>query len=139
MAIICGPLFAAGITSQTIAAVAPAIVRIAVAGSTYEPDPAGKGAFLLPVRVDNPLTPEAADSIGIIRAGSIVDLLAFHPAHPYRWALRRDDAEWLGAIEPQYLDPAPVPVWRSPLAWLQAGCRGLVVLSPVAADRVTPR
>ena len=128
-------LLASGISQQTIATLMPAVARIAVAGDTYELDPAGGSVFLLAVRVDNPLTPEAADPAETVRAGSIVDLLAFHPAHPCRWALRRDAAEWLGAIEPQYLDPPPVPFWRSPLTWLRAGCRGLVMLSPALADR----
>lgn len=127
-------LLAAGIGLQTIAALVPGVARITVAGSTYQPDPTGGAAFLLPVRVDHPLTPEAPDPVNVVRAGAIVDLLAFHPAHQFRWALRRDDGEWLGAIEPQYLDPEPVPVWRSPLAWLRSGCCGLVILSSTPAD-----
>lgn len=43
-------------------------------------------------------------------------------------------ATWLGCIEPQYLDPDPVAIRRSPLAWLQAGCDGLVILSGDPAD-----
>jgi len=129
------PLLAAGISPETIAAVVPASTRIAVAGSTYQPDPDGGSAYLLPVRVDNPLSPEAGDPSETVRAGPIVDLLAMHPAQPGRWALRCDAAEWLGTIEPQYLDPSPVPVWRSPLAWLRADCRGLVLLSRDRRDQ----
>jgi hypothetical protein len=33
------------------------------------------------------------------------------------------------------LEPDPVPIWRSPLARLRAGFTGLVILSPVPADR----
>jgi len=128
------PLVEAGVSSQTMAAAAPAFCRIRVAGNTYEPDPYGGAAFLIPARVDNPVTPEARDPVEAIRSGEIVDILAFHPAYPRRWALRCDAAEWLGAIAPQFLDPPPIPVWRSPLAWLRAACRGLVVLSPEPAD-----
>jgi hypothetical protein len=109
------PLLAAGIEPRTIAALAPAMTRIAVGGATYQPDPAGGIAFVLPVRIDNPLTAEAADPAATVRSGKIADLLAFHPAHPLRWALRCDAAEWLGAVEPQYLKPDSVPIWRSPL------------------------
>jgi|SRR5690242_7910343 len=123
------PLIAAGVTWETIAKIVPANTQITLGGATYEPDPDGGAAYLIPVRVDNPLTPEAADPPEAVRSGAIIDLLAFHPAHPYRWALRRDAAEWLGPIEPQYLDPEPVEVWRTPLRWLQAGCHGLVLLS----------
>jgi hypothetical protein len=58
-----------------------------------------------------------------------------NPAAPDRWALRRGIASWLGACEPQYLDPDPVPVWRTPLGWLRAGCRGLVLLTEDKTDR----
>jgi hypothetical protein len=129
------PLLAAGISPRTIAMVTPAFSRIAVDGYTYQPDPAGGAAIVLPVRVESWVTPEAADPLKTLRDGAIVDLLAFHPAFPLRWALRRDAAEWLGALEPQYLDPETVCVRRSPLAWLRAGCRGLVVLSPEPAAR----
>lgn len=129
------PLLAAGVSPEAIAAATPAIARITVAGDIYQPDRAGGIAFLVPVRLDHPVTPEAADPAETVRAGAIVDLLAFHPTHPHCWALRCDAGEWLGAIEPQYLNPPPVPVWRSPLAWLRAGCRGLVILSTASADR----
>jgi hypothetical protein len=128
------PLVTAGITGETIAAIVPAYARIAVDGATFEPDPEGGAAYLIPVRVDKPLTPEAAEPTEAVRSGAIIDLLAFHPAHPYGWALRRDAAEWLGAIEPQYLDPEPVHVWRSPLDWLRARCRGIVIISRDAAS-----
>lgn len=128
------PLIAAGVTEETIDTLAVAIARITVDGLTYQPDPGGGFAYLIAVRVDNPLTPEAADPGETVRSGDIVDLVAMHPAHPLRWALRRHTAEWLGAIEPQYLDPNPVPLRRSPLAWLRAGGQGLVVLSRGRAD-----
>src|SRR5215475_141995 len=128
------PLVAAGITAEALAAIVPAKAQITVDGETYEPDPDGGAAYLIPVRADSRLTPEAADPPEAVRSGAIIDLLAFHPAHPYRWALRRDSAEWLGAIPPQYLEPEPVEVWQSPLDWLRAGCRGIVILSRDAAS-----
>jgi hypothetical protein len=128
------PLSKNGISAQTITAVAPAIARITVTGPTYQPDPCGGIAFLLPVRVESPVTPEADDPVETIRIGSIVDILAFHPTYRFRFALRRDTGEWLGAIEPQHLEPPPVHVWRSPIDWLRAGCRGLVILSREPAD-----
>jgi len=129
------PLIAAGVAWETILAVAPAFARINVAGAIYQPDREGGAAYVIPVRADNPLTPEAADPVETIRSGAIVDILAIHPRHPQRWAMRHGTAEWLGAIEPQYLDPEPVPIWRSPLRWLQAGCCGLVLLSEERESR----
>ena len=132
------PLLEAGIRQKTISIVRPAIARIAVTGGTYQPEPEGRYAYLLPVRLESADTAEAANPVEVLHRGSIVDLVAFHPKFPLRWALRRDAAEWLGAIEPQYLDPAPVPIWRSPLEWLRAGCRGLALLSlePTIAYRI---
>jgi hypothetical protein len=124
------PLIAVGVGWQAITDAVPAYCsNVKVTSSTFEFVEDGGSAFVLPVRVETPLTPEASDPAQAIRDGWIVDLVAFHPAHPSRWALRRGTAEWLGAVEPQYLDSEPVPVWRTPLAWLEAGCRGLVLLS----------
>ena len=128
------PLLAAGVRAAIVAMLQPATCRITVDCDTYRPDQEGGDAFILPLRADNPVGPEAADPEATIRAGAIVDLLAIHPSHPARWALRLGNATWLGAIEPQYLHPPPVSVWRTPLAWMLAGCRGLVLLSSDRAE-----
>jgi hypothetical protein len=124
------PLVAAGVDWRAITEAVPAFTAIAkVTDPTgFEYDPEGADAFLLPVRADDPMTPESTDPHLTVSEGAIVDLLAFHPLHPNYWRLRRGTAEWLGAIEPQHFDPDPVPLWRSPLRWLQAGCVGLVLL-----------
>jgi len=124
------PLVATGVTSRAITDAVPAHAGISVSkDNTFAFDEVGGSAFIVPVKLESPLTPEASDPIEAIRYGWIVDLVAFHPNHPGRWALRTGAAEWLGAVAPQYLDPEPVPVWRTPLRWLQAGCHGLVLLS----------
>jgi hypothetical protein len=95
--------------------------RVRVSAGLYEPVEDGGAAYITPVLVDNPLTPEAEGPQGCARGGGyLVDLVAWHPRRPSRWALRVGSATWLGAIEPQYMDPDPVAVRRSPLAWLQA-------------------
>lgn len=101
----------------------------------YQPDPDGGPAFLVPARVDSAITPEAADPVQAIRHGEIVDLVAFSAAFPNRWALRTGAALWLGAVEPQYLMPNPVPIWRTPLHWLGNDCSGLVLLSRDRRER----
>jgi hypothetical protein len=88
----------------------------------------GLFAFVTPVMVAWPDTPEAEHPAQAVRFGDLVDLVAWHPARPESWALRVGAAEWLGAIEPQYMDPEPVPVHRTVLSWLQAGACGLVPL-----------
>jgi hypothetical protein len=129
------PLVVAGIRWETIATAVPALACIRVSRlAGFQPDEGGGNAFIIPVRVENPITPEALDPAAAVCDGAVVDLVAFHPHHPDHWALRREAAEWLGAIEPQYLDPDPVPVWRTPLAWLRADCRGLVLLGDRASQ-----
>jgi hypothetical protein len=114
--------------------VGAAPIRVDKSG-LYEPAPDGRLAYITPVRIDNELTPEAEQPLSCARIlGHLVDLLAWHPRHPTRWALRTGAATWLGCIGPQYMEPDPVAVRRTPLAWLQAECDGLVILSNEPAD-----
>jgi len=108
------------------------IARVAVQGALYQPDEEGGVAIVTPVRVEHPVSPEARRPAIFARWGPIVDLVAWHPSEPLRWALRTGAAEWLGCIEPQCLAPEPVRVHRSVLDWLRAGCSGIV---PLSSDR----
>lgn len=109
--------------------------RIRVQGDHYWPDISGGNAFITPILCQSALTPESVAPDIYARRGAIADLLAWHPARPDRWALRVGSAEWLGCIWPQYINPDPVPIRRSPLAWFRGGCTGLVLLSGDAASR----
>lgn len=129
-------LYDAGATDRGIALAAPALARLQLhRGGLFEPDPEGTAAaFIVPVRVECPETPESPDPLAAITAGDIVDLVAFTPALRVRWALRRGTAEWLGACEPQYMEPEPVRLYRSPLDWLRASCDGVVCLATAPQD-----
>ena len=123
------PLRQAGIGGPGLA-VGPAFASIRIADGRFQLDAHGDAkAFVIPVRVGNPLTAEVNDPIKAVRHGTLIDLIALSPAYPNQWALRLGNAIRLGAIEPQFLMPEPVPVWRSPLGWLRNDCRGLVLLS----------
>ncbi len=129
------PLRQAGIGGPGLA-VGPAFASIRIADGRFQLDTHGDAkAFVIPVRVGNPLTAEVSDPIRAVRCGALIDLLAVSPSYPDRSALRVGNATWLGAIEPQFLTPEPVPVWRTPLAWLRNDCRGLVLLSPVRSEQ----
>ena len=106
-------------------------------GDLFEPDPDGRACLITPVCVHTALDPESSAPEVFCRVGAIVDLVAWHPEQPDRFALRVGDAEWLGCIEPQYLEPelTPVPIRRSVLSWFQAGCTGLVLLSRSRLDQ----
>lgn len=106
-----------------------------VDADVYEPDPrSGAWVFLTPVLVQDPANPESQSPEAYVRLGSIIDIVAWDPQTPRRWARRAGLADWLGLVEPQYLDPEPTRIWRSVLNWFRADCSGLVVLNqnPIA-------
>src|SRR5215469_18982285 len=97
-------LLAAGIPIEAIGAVCPAPTTIKFKGRRYWPDPAGGPAYVFPATAVEPGQPyllEADDPVWTVAAGPIVDLVAFSPFGPNRWALRTGAAIVLGAIEPQ--------------------------------------
>jgi hypothetical protein len=117
-----------------IATVAPAKMRIMrnAAGDRFCPNEAGDPAWCFPVRVLNPARPdeiESDDPLETVGCGAVIDLIAFHPRRRKHWALRTGVATVLGSIEPQYIDPAPVPVHRDVVSWLEAECCGVMLLT----------
>jgi hypothetical protein len=64
-----------------------------------------------------------------VREAAILDLIAIDPARPDAWRLVRGSVTVLGGIEPQYLNPAPVPIRPDPRDWLRADGEGLCLLS----------
>jgi hypothetical protein len=98
-------------------------------GGLYEPDPGGRWAFITPICAHYPQTPESERPDRGPIFGGVVDLVAWSERAPENWLLRVGSAAWLGSIAPQYMDPEPIPLWRSPVSWLRNGCVGLVVLA----------
>lgn len=98
-------------------------------GDLYEPVEDGPRAFITPVRGFPDGALESSDPDVALRYCDIVDLVAWHPMRPDRWALRRGSVVALGIVEPQMIQPPPVRVHRSPLAWLQSGGDGLALLT----------
>jgi hypothetical protein len=89
----------------------------------------GRLAFVVPVRVHESFSPLAADPWAAVRFGELVDLVAWCPKSPDRYWLYAGDAAWLGAVAPPHLDPFPVVVHPTPLAWLRAGAQGIALLA----------
>jgi hypothetical protein len=133
-----------GIPLRSIRLVRPVLIHIALKpdrcapAELYQPDPAGKPAWVVPVRTFDSAYPgewiETADPEIVVSQGTMLDLIAFAPAAPGRWALRLGEAAVLGAIEPQYLDPRPVPVHRDVTDWLRSGCSGIMLLTRDACE-----
>jgi hypothetical protein len=116
-----------------VACPVPAVARFADRKRLlYEPDEDGRAVWIVPCCCVNPLRPEeieAVDPLDVVATGKVIDLLAFHPGHRERFALRTGNAVVIGCVEPQLMDPARVPVWSDIGDWLRAGCNGIVLLT----------
>src|SRR4051812_42542092 len=78
------PLRQAGVGGPGLT-VGPALASIQVADCRFQFDPDGdERAFIVPIRIGNPISPEASDPVEAVREGEILDLLAFSPAYPMR-------------------------------------------------------
>ena len=128
---------------RTIRLVCPAPTRVRFmdkARSRFEPhEDGGFALWVMPVCVVDARYEEeieAVDPLRCVRKGPVVDLVGFHPGCRERFALRTGNGVVLGAIEPQYLEPEPVPVWDDVTDWLRAGCRGIVLLTNDRHQRV---
>jgi hypothetical protein len=124
-------LRALGIPDVTVARGFVGVARILPdKRGTYQPIADGCVAFVTPVRIGvDPSSPEDRDFALVPQYGELIDLVAWSPRDPRRWATRCDYGTWLGAIPPQYVQPEAVPMRRSPLSWLRADGTGLCVLA----------
>lgn len=111
-------------------------------GGLYEPiEEGGEGAIRAWIFPTNLL--------GTFERATPEDLIALAQRPPHRWRLRRGTATVLGAHEIERRSFMPARAWhkdlldgpteaplyirKSPLAWLKAGCKGVVVLDWRAA------
>src|SRR5262249_48616033 len=83
-----------------------ASIELDRAGHRYQPVEQGASAFGTPVRVgEDPTSPESVNFEIVPWLGETIDLVAWHPQYPNRWATRRGIATWVGSIEPQIMMP----------------------------------
>ena len=104
-----------GVPIKAIIAVYPARATIAFdcSGERLQLNDVDKAALITPVCCVDPKNPdavEAPDPLSVANAGAVVDLLAFRPEARNSPTLRLGNAPLPGAVEPQYLAPAPVLV-----------------------------
>jgi hypothetical protein len=117
------------------------IARIETSDSLYQPSEGGLGAIII--------------ITGLIAGGGHEDLLAFCPAEPDKWYLRKGVARWLGEWElgrrlvtvPTHIEPPalaspcrsddPLHIYSNPLEWLRNACDGAVPLIPKAYGDLT--
>lgn len=104
------------------------------------------GVFLAPIRPDRhwfDFDPDGVEAVVIEARGAdsveVVDLVAWLPANPGRWWTVLGAATVLGeafaASPTSGFGGAPLRLHRTPLAWLQAGCDGAVILDPNRGGR----
>lgn len=104
-------------------------IRLDKGGARWEPDheDGGHFAYITPLRVERPDTALSPEPWEAARFGELVDLIAWDPAAPQRWALRVGASSSLGSIP--WGEPFPATIRASPLSWLKADCDGLVLLT----------
>lgn len=128
-------LVAAGVSSAYLRR-GPArfgIAEIDVDGDGYyQPAPTGEAAFIIPAV---PLVAPWEDGFPV---EDVADLVAWFPRDPRRWWRRSGMAPILNpdAIDPAAWYRAPLDVRSTPLAWLRASGRGIVLLDPEANLRL---
>jgi hypothetical protein len=122
-----------GIPWRSIAATCPAPTRITRRSARlYRPDPNGSIAWIIPVCCIDLAWPENIETLeplDVVSVGQALDLVAFDPRRPRRFALRCGLGVVLGAIEPQIADPPPVRIFPDITDWLRHECYGLVILT----------
>lgn len=127
-----GQLRQRGVTySAMLAAYMPGGARIRNDGPGWAPDPAGRLAVILPVVMGvHPVTDDPDGD----QEPDVADLVAFDPAQPAAWRLRRDEygavlgGDNLRRCGPTALHEPEITLYPDPLAWLKAGSRGAVLL-----------
>ncbi len=108
-----------------------AIERIATTGRLYMPAPDG-----FPVLIMAIWAPAPPSIYTVVESPEILDLLALRLDQPETW-WRRVGEPGLVLGEDRYLaavdGATPLSVFDSPLAWLQGGCDGVVLLDDAEA------
>jgi hypothetical protein len=129
-------LRAVGVPSIVLAWGLVGVARIDAEKNNFVLNPTGREVFLVPVRVDPeaPIDVDHPAPAQAVALGDTVDLIAFDLEKPDWFAVVTGEAPVLGAA--LHGDTEPTQVWRGPLAWLQARCRGVV---PLTVDPVELR
>ncbi len=102
-----------------------AVTRISTAGRLWMPESTGAPAFVSPVWAG------AAPSIySSVETPVLIDMIAWRPDDPTRWWYRTGEGAVLGTdnLDLAHAEGWPICLARSPLEWLQADCRGAVLL-----------
>lgn len=124
-------LWAAGVPSNAVDLWGlVGVARIEIDKEIFNLAQSGQEAFVVPVRVDPEARAVDIDHPAPVEAvlfGDTIDLVAFRLDDPRWFATRTGNAPTLG--QAMFADAEPTNVWRGPLAWLQARCRGIVPLS----------
>lgn len=110
---------------------------VLIEGGRYQPHNDGEWVFLTPItHIDGDAWRKhvwggcCTEDEARLWFTEIVDIVAWHPATPGRWARRTGEADMLGAVMPG----EAVRVHQTPLGWLRGGGEGVCFLDD---NRVT--
>ena len=122
-----------GVTRETVhRAGGLAVARIGTTGRLWMPEPTGTPAFVLPVWAGG------APSIYFgVENPVLIDMIAWRPDDPARWWYRQGDVDLVlgaGHLDLAHVEGWPITLYRTPLDWLQVGCRGAVLLDHCEAQ-----
>jgi hypothetical protein len=112
------------------------IGRIAIRGAGFQLHDDGDWAFLTPILQvrgdvwqllvwDCLFPPEDVWRVN----AEIIDIVAWHPATPGRWATRTGYADMLGTVQPPLWEDGPTRVHQTPYGWLKSGGEGICFLT----------
>jgi hypothetical protein len=66
-------------------------------------------------------------------SGHFVDFVAWEMTNPWCFGTLLGKISVLGHVDPLR---NPIPIWKSPLRWLQEGCIGIVIIDPLRAPQL---
>lgn len=126
-----------GVAPPTVLRCPLGFERVETEGALYSPSNDGQGAVILPVFewvAGGPFLDEDGRLLAEPPEPELVlaDLAAWLPSDPGRWWLRRNaPATMLGRenLEDAARGEAPIQLFKEPLAWLQDGGHGVVILN----------
>lgn len=114
------------------------VERVEIEGDTYQPHPGGSPAVIVAVRVPHGMAPgdldHPAPQAAALVGEQVVDIIAFAPDAPDRFATRLGIAECLGFLAPPFLKPPPTRVHAAPLDWLRAEGKGIAIVAREATS-----
>lgn len=129
-------LVGAGISARMIVPFVRSAL-ITVTDDLFTFDDEGVEAFVTPVTGFEDGDIETPEVVEDLFDTPVLDLVAWHPDAPGRWALLRGAVAVLGLMDTQVLQPFPTRVHRDVAGWLRAAGDGITILTRDNRERAS--